>query len=82
MSTIIDATYDGQVFKPVCPVQLEPNTRVRLTVETINPRTGKPATDDYQDADFYKPVEYNWTETAYEVDQALLSYSGQTHADP
>jgi len=33
--TVIDATYDGKVFRPCKPVSLEPNTVVRLTVETL-----------------------------------------------
>ncbi len=81
MSTTIEATYDGQVFRPVGPVLLEPNTSVRLTIEALVPETGGPAAEDYPVADFYKPVEYNWTDTAAEVDQALVSFSGQTHAD-
>jgi hypothetical protein len=35
MSTTIDATFDGNVFRPTCPVPLSPNTPVRLTVETL-----------------------------------------------
>jgi hypothetical protein len=35
MSTTIDATFDGDVFRPVGPVPLSPNTPVRLTVETV-----------------------------------------------
>ena len=33
----IDATFDGIVFRPAEPVSLEPNTRVRITVETPAP---------------------------------------------
>jgi hypothetical protein len=41
MTTIIDATFDGEVFRPSQPVQLEPNTPVRLTVESnIPPSNG------------------------------------------
>ena len=40
MSTTIDATFDGAVFRPNEPVDLKPNTPVRLTVET---QTAKPA---------------------------------------
>src|SRR5947209_6499072 len=36
MSTKIKATYDGQVFRPNCPVPLEPNTAVRLTIEVYS----------------------------------------------
>jgi hypothetical protein len=35
MSTTVDATFDGDVFRPSGPVPLSPNTRVRLTVEPV-----------------------------------------------
>ena len=35
MSTTIDATFDGEVFRPIGPVSLPADTNVRLTVETI-----------------------------------------------
>jgi hypothetical protein len=39
MVKTIDATFDGIVFRPAEPISLEPNTRVRLTVETPMPST-------------------------------------------
>lgn len=33
MSTVLDAIFDGTVFRPDGKVPLEPNTRVRITVE-------------------------------------------------
>jgi hypothetical protein len=42
MSTTIEATYDGNVFRPTGPVSLSPNTPVRLTVETLPPPTRPP----------------------------------------
>lgn len=33
MTTTMYATYDGEVFRPEGPIPLEPNTRVRVTVE-------------------------------------------------
>jgi predicted DNA-binding antitoxin AbrB/MazE fold protein len=39
MVKTIDATFDGIVFRPVEPIALEPNTRVRITVETSTPST-------------------------------------------
>ncbi len=30
----IDAMFDGKVFRPNEPLELQPNTRVRLTIET------------------------------------------------
>ncbi len=41
MVKTIEATYDGKVFRPDDPVGLEPNTHVRLTIETDRPATGK-----------------------------------------
>lgn len=35
MATTIEATFDGQVFRPVGAISLPPNTTVRLTVETL-----------------------------------------------
>lgn len=35
MSTTIEATFDGQVFRPARPISLPPNTAVRLTVELL-----------------------------------------------
>lgn len=43
MSTTIDATFDGDVFRPTGPVPLSPNTQVRLTVETMPPAIGQPS---------------------------------------
>jgi predicted DNA-binding antitoxin AbrB/MazE fold protein len=37
MTKIIEATFDGVVFRPAEPFALEPNTTVRLTVE-ISPK--------------------------------------------
>ena len=34
MVKTIEATFDGTVFHPIEPIILEPNTRVRITVET------------------------------------------------
>lgn len=33
MSQTLDATFDGNVFRPDQPIELEPNTRVRITIE-------------------------------------------------
>jgi len=33
MSRTIDATFDGNVFHPTQPVDLKPNTRVKIIVE-------------------------------------------------
>lgn len=34
MMTTLYAIFDGEIFRPESPVPLEPNTRVRITVET------------------------------------------------
>lgn len=33
MSQTLDAVFDGNVFRPDRPIELEPNTRVRITIE-------------------------------------------------
>ena len=33
MSQTLNATFDGTVFRPDQPIELEPNTRVRITIE-------------------------------------------------
>lgn len=35
MVTTIEATFDGEVLRPEEPLTLEPNTRVRITIETL-----------------------------------------------
>ena len=35
MSQIVDAIYDGAVLRPDSALGMEPNTRVRLTVEVL-----------------------------------------------
>lgn len=37
MLKTINAVYDGKVFLPEAPLVLEPNTRVRITIETDQP---------------------------------------------
>lgn len=41
MTKIIEATFDGAVFRPAEPIGLEPNTTVRLTVETLPAQPAK-----------------------------------------
>jgi hypothetical protein len=41
MVTTIEAVFDGKVFRPDDPLGLEPNTRVRLTIETVPPESSK-----------------------------------------
>jgi len=42
MATVIEATFDGAVFRPSQPVALAPNTPVRLIVEAARPGTEQP----------------------------------------
>lgn len=80
MSTTVEATYDGQVFRPTSLVPLEPNTTVRLTIESLARDTPGSIPLNYPEADFYIPVAHNWVDALYEVDRALADYGGQTHA--
>jgi hypothetical protein len=43
MTQTLEATYDGEVIRLDDPIELEPNTRVRITIETelIPKRKGK-----------------------------------------
>ena len=33
MNQTLEAIFDGQVFRPDQPIELEPDTRVRITIE-------------------------------------------------
>jgi predicted DNA-binding antitoxin AbrB/MazE fold protein len=37
MTQTVEAVYDGAVLKPETALELQPNTRVRLTVEVLEP---------------------------------------------
>jgi len=37
MGVTIEAVFDGKVFRPARPVALEPNSHVRITIETKAP---------------------------------------------
>jgi predicted DNA-binding antitoxin AbrB/MazE fold protein len=41
MSQTLEATFDGNVFRPDTPVELKPNTRVRITIESAEPSEQK-----------------------------------------
>jgi hypothetical protein len=41
MVKTIEAMFDGQVLVPTEPLRLEPNTQVRITIETIAPEHKK-----------------------------------------
>jgi hypothetical protein len=74
MSTTIEATYDGQVFRPTSLVPLAPNTTVRLTIEALALGTAEPVAQSYPEADFHTAVEYDWADSLYEVDRALANF--------
>ena len=42
MVRTIEAVFDGEVLRPENPLPLEPNTRVRITIETVEPSPKKP----------------------------------------
>lgn len=43
MMKTIEAVFDGKVLRPEDPLGLEPNTRVRITIETMEPALGRAA---------------------------------------
>lgn len=42
MTMTMDATFDGKVIQLDEPLALEPNTRVHVTIEAIEPKLGEP----------------------------------------
>jgi predicted DNA-binding antitoxin AbrB/MazE fold protein len=42
MSKIIEAVYDGEVLRPDEPLELQPNTRVRLIIDKLRENPSKP----------------------------------------
>ncbi len=42
MNTLLYATFDGEILRPEQPVRLPPNTRVRITLETVEPEIPTP----------------------------------------
>ena len=42
MSKTIEAVFDGEVLRPDEPLELQPNTRVRLTIDKLVADTHKP----------------------------------------
>jgi len=43
MTQALHATFDGQVLRPEEAVRLEPNTRVRIIIEAVDPPATKTA---------------------------------------
>lgn len=43
MSQTMEAVFDGKVFHPSEPIPLEPNTRVRITVEPLASEEARPS---------------------------------------
>lgn len=41
MVRTIEAVFDGEVLRPETALALEPNTRVRITIETVEPSPPK-----------------------------------------
>lgn len=42
MIQILDAIFDGTVLRPEEPIELRPNTRVRITIESVEPAEIQP----------------------------------------
>lgn len=42
MTRTVNATFDGDVLRTDEPVDLKPNTRVRVTIETVESETEEP----------------------------------------
>ena len=42
LAKTVEAIFDGEVLRPDGPLTLKPNTRVRITIETVEQATEKP----------------------------------------
>lgn len=42
MNKTIEAVFDGKVLRPIDTLTLEPNTRVRITIEVMEPSASGP----------------------------------------
>ncbi len=42
MTQILEAVFDGEVLRPETSINLQPNTKVRLTIEVVEQKTEKP----------------------------------------
>lgn len=38
---IVDAVFDGTVFRPTSPLFLKPNTQVKITIQVVKKKSGK-----------------------------------------
>ncbi|MCX7112149.1 MAG: hypothetical protein NTX45_18890 [Proteobacteria bacterium] len=59
MSTIVLATFDGEVLRPDKPISLPPNSRVRLTLETEPVEDGISFLDVAQTLQLDGPVDWS-----------------------
>ena len=50
MSKTIVAVFDGQVFRPVAPLDLEPNARYTITIVSAEPPTREKSAQKKEDA--------------------------------
>ncbi len=67
MVKTIEAVFDGQVLRPDDPLALEPNTRVRITIETVepNPRKEKSFLDTARSLNVDGPPDWSLNIEAY-----------------
>ena len=47
----------------------------------LYPYQGGKGEEEYPIADFYKPLEYGWSEAQYQADQAIKEYIEGSHGD-
>ena len=70
MTQTVDATFDGTVIRPDQPMLIEPNTRVRISVEVLSKDAGLPATFLQTARNLKLKGPRNWSE---DLDQYLYS---------
>jgi predicted DNA-binding antitoxin AbrB/MazE fold protein len=75
MVKTLDAVFDGTVLRPVEPLTLEPNTRVRITIET-EAEEPRPASFLQTARSLQLEGPPDWSEN---IDEYLYGAAGQAH---
>lgn len=77
MIKILEAIFDGQVLRPEQPLELQPNTRVRITIETDIPqeRSVRSFLKTARSLNLQGPT--NWSEC---IEEYLYGDKGDEHA--
>lgn len=78
MSKTLEAIFDGEVLRPEEPLELAPDTRVRITIETTNDDTQSPPASFLQTARELKlDAPPDWSDNLEEYLYSRESHDGE-----